>query len=266
MKFKNIIYLLSIFFVSCDSIQETYYFIYFDSFIAHGGGAIEEFTLTNSLEAMNLSYEKGCRFLELDIITTSDGKFVAAHGWGDFKNMTNYYELSGTPLSEDVFMAQIIYDGFSPMNMDMINKWFEDHPDAILVTDKINNPKLFAEEFLFKDRLIMELFSWEAVDIAIEEGIKPMLSENLVISVPDILDDILQKEIEYVAISKTFLLENRVLLKSLKDCGIMVYVYGLTERYDEVYFLENEMDYIYGMYIDETDILYHIDRIIVKRI
>ncbi len=64
-----------------------------------------------------------------------------------------------------------------------MNRWFEKHSDAILVTDKINNPKLIAESFNYKDRVIMELFSWEAVEEAISLGITPLVSENLIFSI-----------------------------------------------------------------------------------
>jgi phosphoglycerol transferase MdoB-like AlkP superfamily enzyme len=48
-------------------------------FIAHAGGMIDDHTYTNSLEALNMSYDKGFRLFELDILRTSDSMFVTAH-------------------------------------------------------------------------------------------------------------------------------------------------------------------------------------------
>jgi glycerophosphoryl diester phosphodiesterase len=58
--------------------------------IAHAGGKIDGFIYTNSLEALNSSYKKGCLLFELDIQETSDGKLIAVHDWEEFKKITNY--------------------------------------------------------------------------------------------------------------------------------------------------------------------------------
>src|SRR5690606_19320291 len=50
--------------------------------VAHAGGAIYGFKLTNSLEALEESYENGFKLIEMDFEWTSDGKVVAIHDWG----------------------------------------------------------------------------------------------------------------------------------------------------------------------------------------
>ena len=226
-----------------------------DVIIAHAGGQIDEYTYTNSLEALNNSYKKGCRLLELDIVVSSDGKFVAAHQWKEFKEFTGHHELEDTPLSEAEFMSKSIFGKFTPMNMDMINKWFGEHEDAILVTDKINNPKLFCEHFLYKDRLIMELFSKKAIRDAFEEGIIPMVSEYMLTPDFDIEKEFEEMNIKYFAFSRVFMFENEELLKRLKANGVKSYVYSLTKEFDEKYILENKLDYVHGMYADNMDIM-----------
>ncbi|MDR2084441.1 MAG: hypothetical protein LBP67_05550 [Bacteroidales bacterium] len=226
-----------------------------DVIIAHAGGAIDGYLYTNSLEAMNLSYEKGCRLFELDLLLTSDNKLVAAHTWSDFKNFTGYPEINDTPLTEEEFMSRKIYGKYTPMNMDMINKWFKTHNDAILITDKINKPALLYKYFDYKDRLIMELFSWQAIDTAIEIGIEPMISSWLMKPDTDIEKIFSDKNIKYFAVSRTYLLKNRDLLKKLKEQKIKTYMFFSYMEYDEKYFLDNEMDYIYGIYADDMDIM-----------
>ena len=230
-----------------------------DIFIAHAGGAIEDFIYTNSLEALNLSYSKGCKLFELDVIETSDEKLVAAHNWKHYKSITSY---SGTvddaPLTEEQFLSLKIQGKFTPMNMETINEWFAGHKDARLVTDKINSPaEMLRKGFLFKDRLIMELFTWEAVEEAIKEGIKPMPSENLIFETPDIEEKLSDLNIRYIAISRRAIEENKDFLKRIKEKGIKTYVYHVNydAGKDERYVLENEMDYICGMYADNLDLL-----------
>ena len=110
-------------------------------FIAHAGSMIDGHTYTNSLEALNQSYKSGFRLFELDILTTSDNFFVAAHDWETWKKMSGY---SGSvPVSKKTFMSYKILGKYSPLDGEMINSWFKKHSDAILITDKINEPKIF---------------------------------------------------------------------------------------------------------------------------
>ncbi len=230
-----------------------------DRFIAHGAGEIKGLTYTNSLEALNLSYSKGCKLFELDIIETSDNKLVAAHDWKFYKTITNYAGVvDDTPLTEEEFLSLKIYGEFTPVNMAVINEWFAAHEDAILVTDKINDPAgLRQKGFLFKDRVIMELFSWEAVDAAIKEGIKPMPSENLVFQTPGIKEKLSGLNIGYIAISRRYIANNKDFLKKLKKKNVKTYVYHVNfeQDKDEKYVLENEIEYVYGMYADNLDLI-----------
>ena len=59
-------------------------------FIAHAGGGIDNNRYTNSLEALNLGYRHGFRLFELDIITTSDDYYVAAHDWKSWQAGVNF--------------------------------------------------------------------------------------------------------------------------------------------------------------------------------
>ena len=234
-------------------------------FIAHAGGAIDGILYTNCREALDLSYGKGCRLFELDLVLTTDGKIVAQH---DPPGMT-----------EAEFMSQLIEGKYTPMNMDAINLWFKNHPDAILVTDKINDPKKIYDEFQFCDRVIMELFSWEAVDEAIELKIKPMASENLIFGwskksiemgitptatkiIPDIEQTLEDKKIEYICMSRYYRIAgNEDFLRRLKKKGIKNYVFHLESpvpiggQSAEEYVWNYEMNFCYGMYANDLDLL-----------
>jgi lipoteichoic acid synthase len=228
-----------------------------DIFIAHAGGAIDSLTYSNSLEALNSSYKKGCRLFELDIIETSDGKYVAAHDWSVFKQITDYPSgTDETPLTEDQFLSLRIYKKYTPLNMQRINDWFSDHNDAILVTDKVNSPKRFSEAFLFKNRLRMELFTWDAVNEAIQIRVTPMPSECLVLE-QNAEKRLYDLKIRYIAISRRSIDANKDFLNRLKAHKIRTYVYHVNfdKGKDEKYVLENEMEYIYGMYADYLDLI-----------
>ena len=110
-------------------------------FIAHAGGQIEGHTYTNSLEALDWNYKNGLRLFELDIIKTFDGHYVAAHDWNSWKHKTKY--IGTLPATKKEFLKIKIKDKFTPLDMEAINQWFTIHSDAILVTDKVNEPYCF---------------------------------------------------------------------------------------------------------------------------
>jgi len=238
---------------------------YWEHFIAHAGGAIDGLNYTNCLEALNLSYSKGCRLFELDLCLTTDGKVVAVH--------------DPPGVTEEEFMKRLIAGKYTPLNMEAINRWFRDHPDAILITDKINDPQRIYDEFWFRDKVIMELFTWEAVDKANMLGIKPMVSDNLIFGsskkatemgilptepkslsmIEQILED---KQIEYICMSRYYQIAgNKAFLKRLKSKGIKNYVFHLElplpiPGYSaEQYVWDYEMDYCHGMYANDLDLL-----------
>jgi len=239
---------------------------FWEHFIAHAGGAIDGINYTNCVEALDLSYSKGCKLFELDLVLTTDDKIVAKH---DPPGKT-----------EAEFMSQLISGKYTPMNMAAINNWFQEHPDAILITDKINTPERIYEEFLFRDRVIMELFAWDSVDRAIELGIKPMVSENLIYgsskksmemgiipskkkslsNVEQILED---KKIEYICMSRYYRMKgNENFLRRLKNKGIKNYVYHLElpvpvgGQSAEEYVWNYEMKFCHGMYANDLDLLF----------
>jgi Sulfatase len=222
-------------------------------FIAHAGGMIDRFIYTNSLEALDLNYKKGFRLFELDIIKTSDKQFVAAHDWEHWANIVNY---NGTlPISTEEFLKHRIYGKFTPMDMNRINSWFKKHKDAILITDKVNKPKEFSELFIDKNRLMMELFSLDAVKEGLKAGIKSaMPSQNVIEDLwGNKVKKLKQLGISNIAISRNFIESNTEFLIKLKENNIRTYVFhvGIDIAKDEEYVVKYEMDYIYGLYADK---------------
>ena len=254
---KCIIFVFALFLISCEKYEPEAINLE-EVFIAHAGGKINGRTYTNSLEALNFSYSMGCKLFELDIIESSDSVFVAAHDWTFFKSISGYQGVQNDdPLSEQDFLSLRIYASYTTISMSAINDWFAKHEDAILVTDKINEPKRFAEKFAFKNRLIMELFSWKAVNEALEIGVKAMPSENLIFGTPNIEQVLDSLNIKYIATSRRRLEGNEQFFKQLKNKGIKTYVYHVNFDVgrDEKYVFEYELHLITGMYADDLSLL-----------
>ncbi|MCP5051017.1 MAG: sulfatase-like hydrolase/transferase [bacterium] len=222
-------------------------------FIAHAGGKIDGYIYTNTLEALNNSYKIGFRLFELDIIKTSDDRFVAAHDWKTWAKQTGYK--GKLPVSSTEFLKYKIWKKYTPLNMQRINKWFTQHPDAILVTDKINEPKEFSEVFIDKKRLMMELKTMEAVKEGLAAGIKSAMPSQEVIEriKGDKVSVLARLGIKHVAVSRRMIPSNIPFFKSLQANKIKAYVFNVNFDLgkDESYVVSNEMDYIYGLYADK---------------
>ena len=227
-----------------------------DRFIAHAGGKIDGNVYTNSLEALDLNYEKGFRLFELDFLKTADGVYVAAHEWEHWQDMTGYKGV--LPPEKAAFKQFKILGKYTPLDIDDINVWFKDHPDAILVTDKINTPTDFSKSFIDKERLIMELFTLEAVQEAVDAGIKSAMPNWAVVSgiKGDKVQTLVDMGVTEIAASRRDIKYNIQLIKSFKRNGIKIYVFHVNyeEGKDEDYVVRYDMDYIYGLYADEFDL------------
>lgn len=224
-------------------------------FIAHAGGAIEGHKYTNSLDAINLNYNNGFRIFELDIIKTSDDIYVAAHDWKHWEKITGY--AGELPPNRETFKKQKIYKKYTSMDMTDINKWFKDHPDAILVTDKINTPKDFSEKFIDKNRLMMELFTWDAVNEGISAKIKSAMPTGSILRKikGDKIAYLKELGITDIASSRRIINGQKAFVKSIVDSGINIYAFHLhfDKGKDEKYVACEEGKYFYGMYADWWD-------------
>ena len=223
-----------------------------DRYIAHAGGIIDGVKYTNSKEALDQSYSQGFRIFELDILETSDGAFVAAH---DCKHWAKEANFKGdTPVSRNEFLAHKLRGKYAPLDMVAINKWFKEHPDAILVTDKVNEPLRFSGQFVDKARLRMELFSLPAIEEASQNGISILISDKPRSQIKgDVISYLKDHKVEYVTMSRRGIMNGHKLLKTFRENDIKVYVYHVNfdAGKDESYVYSNEIGLVYGMYADK---------------
>ncbi len=222
-------------------------------FIAHAGGKVDELVYTNSLEALNESYKKGFKLFELDMITTSDGVYVASHDWAMWARQSSYK--GSIPPTHAEFMKTKIRGRLTPLDMKTINKWFRDHPDAILVTDKVNEPKKFSRQFVDKRRLMMEIFTLDSLRAAQQLGLRAAIASYSVYSQVngDKLKFFKDHGVTHVAVSRRIVASDIPLYEQLHRSGIKTYVYHVNydPGKDEAYVVLNEMDYVYGLYADD---------------
>ena len=100
--------------------------------IAHGGGAIYGYRLTNSLEALDRAYEAGFRIIELDFERTGDGEIVLIHDW---ESMAARLLGEEGRQSLRLFRSAPALAGLTLLDLRGLLRWMGAHPDCRIVTD-----------------------------------------------------------------------------------------------------------------------------------
>lgn len=224
-------------------------------FIAHAGGAIDGHKYTNSLEALNFSYQQGFKLFELDFQQTSDGQFVAVHDWPQWQRQTDFN--GELPPDLKTFIQQPILGKYTALDMATINQWFDQHPDAILVTDKVNSPAEFVPQFTDSKRLMMELFTWSAVKQAKEMDLKAVMpTGDLIVRIPNNKIAFLNNlGIETIVASRRWIDSYPHFIQQLNFVGIDIFAFhiGFDKGKDETHVVCHERNSFYGLYADEWD-------------
>jgi len=246
------------------TLLNTEYLLQKDTFIAHAGGNINNHIYTNSLEALETNYSLGARYFELDLLLTSDNKIVAVHDWHSWKKRTKYNGIIPPTLKD--FLDFRIDNKFSPLSANDILDWFINHPDATLVTDKLDDAMLIKKTFnKIQHNLIVELFTEQSIDKALSNNFSRILiSEKVVFRnkfSKNFLNYLLsQKNIPYgFAVAKEAIYENPEFFKEAKSLGFKTYVYNINEEFNNYVLdspsLERDVicdlhNYISGIYAD----------------
>ena len=127
-------------------------------FVLHAGGVTPEGAAgTNSLEALDLSYARGYRTLELDFCWTADNELVCVHDWQAW-----YSEYPGVTL--DLFRQINRRYGFQSLTLDTLADWMAAHPDVKIVTDAKERSTQAAELIArrypgLRDQFIVQIYS-----------------------------------------------------------------------------------------------------------
>ena len=235
-----------------------------DTFIAHAGGMINTSIYTNSLEALNSSYNLGARYFELDLRLTSDKKIVATHDWHSWKKRTKYE--GNIPPTLKNFLEYKIDKKFSPLDEKEILNWFLEHPDATLVSDKLDDALIISKVFKkIENNLIIELFTDNSINKALSNNISKILISHKILW----RNKFSKKYLNYLlntknapygfAVSRHAIYENPEFFKTAKSLGFKVYAYHVNDEVNDYILksggIEREVicdlhNYVDGIYAD----------------
>ncbi len=119
--------------------------------IAHAGGGYNGLSYTNSIEALNSSYQTGFRYIEIDFSWTSDEKIVCLHDWGKtFKKLFGYKVKSALSYLQFTEISQQHPD-FKVCDLQLLTDWLKDKPDVKIITDikyqNLKGLKIIADQY-----------------------------------------------------------------------------------------------------------------------
>ena len=148
------------------------------SYILHAGGLTPDgIPRSNSIEALNHTYEQGYRIIEIDFCWTEDDHLVCIHDW------PNYYAPSfgkdSITLEEYESVRHDKY-GFTSITLDILAEWMTEHTDAVVVTDiktgNLDGAKLIAEKYPdLIDRFCIQIYQTDEYDAVYELGFEKII-------------------------------------------------------------------------------------------
>lgn len=194
--------------------------------IAHAGGAINGLKYTNTIEAVTNSRANDFTYYEIDILESKDGQLFGGHDWQHFKEITNQ-SMTGQLTSVQV-KDSVVYKKYHPVTKDFLHTFLKKNPSRFIVTDKIKNLDAVAQQLPFVDRMLVEVFSYEAYNKALSIGIKyPMLCINSERRLRRYLKKNLLKinEVEMITTPISLFRTEQTTFKKLYEKGVGIFVY-----------------------------------------
>lgn len=207
-----------------------------NAYIAHAGG-VYPFMYSNCREAVEDSLHRGFKFIELDLLNTDDGSLVAGHDRAMFSLLTgSLCGLPGRLLSYEVAGLKIA-GRYTVLTGKDIYELMQQHPEMILVTDKVTDYELLRAEIPLPERMIVECFSLQDVEQARAAG---FVHTAFCVSSLQHLQQAQQLGLQMITVSLQDVLlhaEMLPLLAELHRQGVCIMAYGFAS--DNPYLLEN---------------------------
>jgi len=101
--------------------------------IAHAAAAIRGWEGSNTLEAMENAINLGFKYIELDMLYTTDGEIILNHNWYHISNRIPGVE-NGI-MSHEEFMSHRIFGQFTPVDLELLIDFLRRHPEPRIITD-----------------------------------------------------------------------------------------------------------------------------------
>lgn len=218
--------------------------------IAQSLGSIDDKTGTNSLEALEQSYENGVRLFDADVCLLKDDTLALRHDWTtDMRQKALKFMLT-TPYGTDVFgqasyeqeamptakqfTKNKMYGKYTPMLFEDLAEWLQEHDDAYIVCDVRQNTKSIYEK-IYKllsemdesllDQIVVECYNEEELKLIQEiypfSNVMIRKTSGNALTFHQLVNLTREYHIQAVSVSKEYAKDYGVL--RLKSAGVKIY-------------------------------------------
>ena len=204
------------------------------AYIAHAGGGFDGMSYTNSLEALNLNYDLGHRFFEVDFSWTRDGEIVAIHDWDESLKELFYVPVAMGIPSKDEFLKLETKIKMTPLTLDGVLKWAKEKGDTFIVTD-VKEQNILALEKIRREHpdalfyLIPQVYNYSEYVKAEEMGYPNIILTlyKMQVNLKDLVDFVSVKT--PFAVTMHWALAQEGLAQMLKTWKIFVYAHTVND-------------------------------------
>jgi glycerophosphoryl diester phosphodiesterase len=248
--------------------------------VAHAGGGISGQTYTNSLDALNLNYEKGFQYFELDFSFTKDDCLVCIHDWNEsFKHSFDFTSKERPTLETFTYLIKSKKSwprgpGFLNLNKSLFEEctlkslavWMLEHPYAVIITDikekNIDGLRRIAKALPnSKERVIPQIYQPENFSIVKSLGFKSVIWT--LYRYKGSTEEVLQHCKEFYgsfAITMPIRRAKTELPKKLKERNIPTYVHTINSEEEAMkYIVEYKISEVYTDFLHATQDIVGID-------
>ena len=136
-------------------------------YIAHAGGVSLGYLISNSMEALIDSAERGYKLIEVDIMITTDGRYILNHDWEYMGNRVVFAENS--PVDYKTFSEYKIYNKFTTVSLEDLIEFLDKYKNVRIITDTKDNDYsvLYYISTSYKEymnRFIPQVYAFEDYD------------------------------------------------------------------------------------------------------
>ena len=201
----------------------------YPALIAHAGGSIYGYRLSNSLEALENAYSNGFRLIELDFQITSDQKYVLLHDW---ESMAERMLFSEGQRTHEEFLNAATFADLTLLDLDKLIAWLVDHPDCRIVTDAKCENLPFLEHLStleVKNSFIPQTYSYDEYKSAKALGFEDVILTLYAMNSPvhEVVSFIHDQKPYALTIPESVLTED--LLTAVSDVGVVVYTHTVND-------------------------------------
>jgi len=206
--------------------------------VAHGGGTVEGYDTTNSIEAVMQSIAEGYELIELDFDFSQDGKIIMLHDWN--RTATYYFgRVFDRRLEEKEFEKILINGKFHTLTFEKLKPILDEAPHVRIVTDvKGDNIQLLTQiaenDPEYVARMIPQIYSYDQYNVVKALGYDDIiltLYAMPVIEYDELLQFTRQKDLYAVTVGDGYDWIIKDLKYKLAKDGVLVY-YHPVDNYE----------------------------------